>query len=130
MRRARADGRSRGEGRHIRLHHYMLRSAAWSDLSANARALYVQVAARYNGSNNGRVPYSLRDAATELRIGKATAMRAFAELVEHGFLAVVRKGQFDRKQSHATEWRLSEFMCDVTRAVAAKDFMRWRPEGF
>ena len=116
--------------RHVRLYHYMTNSRAWHDLSAVARAIYIEIAKRYAGvgSNNGRIPYSVREAAAELKIGTATASRALGALVDHGFIVPVTKGAFSRKIRHATEWRLTEFPCDVTNTLTAtKDFMRWEP---
>jgi len=114
--------------RHVRLYHYMTDSPAWHDLSAVARAIYCEIAKRYagDGSNNGRIPYSVRQAAAELRISPTTASRGLRELQDHGFIVAVTKGAFSLKKRHATEWRLTEFNCDVTHAIASKDFMRWR----
>jgi hypothetical protein len=116
--------------RHVRLYHYMLNSAAWHDLNAVERAIYIEIAKRYAGpgSNNGRIPYSVREAAAELKIGTATASRALGKLVDHGFIVPVTKGAFSRKVRHATEWRLTEFPCDVTNTlIGTKEFMRWQP---
>jgi hypothetical protein len=114
--------------RHVRLYHYMINTPAWHGLNAVARAIYIEIAKRYAGvgSNNGRIPYSVREAAAELKIGTATASRALTALVDHGFIVPVTKGAFSRKVRHATEWRLTEFPCDVTNTpIATKDFMRW-----
>ena len=40
--------------RYFQLHHNMLKSDAWKALTAPARAVYVQLGLRYNGSNNGK----------------------------------------------------------------------------
>ena len=45
-------GRSTTE-RFVSLPHYMLRSAAWRSLSPVARCIFIELAAIYNGSNNG-----------------------------------------------------------------------------
>jgi hypothetical protein len=68
-------GRSDKAARHVRPYHTMLKTPAWKSLTANARAIYVEIASRYGGpgSNNGRIPYSVRDAANSLKIGKTTA---------------------------------------------------------
>ncbi|MDO8877208.1 MAG: hypothetical protein Q8M24_18560 [Pseudolabrys sp.] len=124
------NGRDGKSPRHIRLYHYMTDCAAWHDLSATARAIYCEIARRYAGagSNNGRIPYSLREAASEFKISRATASRALAELVDHGFVVPMIKGAFSLKRRHATEWRLTEFACDVTRTlIGSKEFMRWTP---
>jgi DNA-binding transcriptional MocR family regulator len=106
----------------------MTDSAAWHDLNAVARSVYCEMAKRYagDGSNNGRIPYSIREAATELRISRTTASRALNLLEDHGFIVAVAKGAFSLKKRHATEWRLTEFPCDVTHALPTKDFMRWQ----
>jgi hypothetical protein len=41
----RKKGRSDKEPRHVRLYHVMMKTAAWKSLSANARAIYVEMAA-------------------------------------------------------------------------------------
>ena len=126
-RRAQLKGRSEKAARHVRLYHYVLKSAAWQSLSANARCIYIEMATRYagDGSNNGRLSYAVREAVASLRVSKATASRAMLELQQRGFIVSTSKGAFSRKTRHATEWRLTEFPCDVTHALPTKDFMRW-----
>jgi DNA-binding transcriptional regulator YhcF (GntR family) len=117
----------RGGPRHVRLYHYVLESNAWAALDGNARAIYVEISQRYMGSNNGRIPYAVRDAARSLRISTATASRALRRLEELGFIAIVVKGAFSFKRRHATEWRLTEFCCDIQGekfGLATKEFMR------
>jgi hypothetical protein len=106
---------------------YLLESAAWRSLSAQARALYVHLALRFNGRNNGSLAFSVRDAAAECRLAKDTAGRAFSELVERGFIELAQAGAFTFKTRHAAEWRLTALPCDRTGAPASKTFMRWRP---
>ena len=80
------------------------------------------------GSNNGRLPFSVREAATELRIGKSTAARALQALIDRGFIVAMQRGAFSLKKRHATEWRLTEFPSDVDGGLATKDFARWSRE--
>ena len=123
-------GRSNKEARHVRLYHYVLASPAWQSLDAVARAVYIEMASRYAGagSNNGRIGYAVREAADALHIGKATASKALRQLQDRGFIVATQRGGFSRKVRHSTEWRLTEFGCDVTNTLATKDFMRWAPE--
>jgi DNA-binding transcriptional MocR family regulator len=114
--------------RHVRLHHWVMDTPAWKSLNTASRALYLEIAARYMGSNNGRIPYSQREAAEALHIGKTTALEAFNELQSRGFIVAQRRGSFDWKRRHSTEWRLTEFGCDVTGDLATKDFARWCQE--
>jgi DNA-binding transcriptional regulator YhcF (GntR family) len=111
--------------------HFMMGTAAWKSLDATARAIYIHMAMRYAGpgSNNGRLPYSVREAATELRIGKSTAARALEALIDRGFIIAVRRGAFSLKARHATEWRLTEFPSDIDdKGLPTKEFVRWTPE--
>src|SRR3981189_2500122 len=79
------------------------------------------------GSNNGRIAYPARETAAALRIGKPHTPRAIHDLEQHGFIVATQKGRFSWKMRHATEWRLTEFQCDVTGQIATKDFARWSP---
>ncbi len=121
-------GRSKTTGHYVRLQTFMLKTLAWQELRANARVIYVELASRYYGSNNGRITLSARDAARLCHLNKNTVTRAFRQLVDHGFIECVTSGGFSRKVRHATEWRLTEHRCDVTKALPTKAFMRWRPQ--
>lgn len=120
-------GRSKARGPFVRLDGYMLESEAWQSLAPAARAILIEVRRRYRGNNNGRLPYSVREAASDCRINKDTAARALADLQDKGFLECATPGGFTRKIRHATEWRLSDERCDATGALPSKAFMRWRP---
>lgn len=128
--RTRKDVRARG--RFVSLTEHMLSSAAWQALDGNCRALYVELARRYRGpnSNNGKIPYSVREAARALPIGRSTAQRCFERLMFHGFIRISKRSGFSMKGRVSTEWLLTEFP-DDTRSnftAASKDFMKWMPE--
>jgi hypothetical protein len=123
---------ARADGRYVRLAEYMLSSSAWQSLDGNCRALYIELARRYRGphSNNGKIPYSVREAATALHIGRSTAQRCFERLQELGFVKIGKRSGFSMKGRIATEWTLTEFPDDTTTTttgIASKDFMRWTP---
>jgi len=107
----------------------MLKSAAWKDLDAVARSIYVELTARYNGSNNGRIGYSARAAAIDLKISKDTAARGLRSLEAHGFIVVEKRGAFHCKVRHASEYRLTIYDSDIAtnlvEKLATKQFMRW-----
>ena len=113
--------------RHVRLYHWLMRSEAWKNLPATSRALYAELARHYNGSNNGKIGYSVRQAAEELQVCTDTASKHFQILTKRGFIEPMKKGAFSLKERHATEWRMTEFTCDVTGRPPTKDFMRWQP---
>jgi len=115
--------------RHVRLYHSMLRSKAWKSLDAVARALYIEISMRYGGpgSNNGRIPYSVREGAKALRIGKTKAAEALQMLQDRGFIQIMTRGGFNRKDRHATEWLLTEYGNDVTSDLPTHAYERWDP---
>ena len=122
-----AKGRSTGTPRYVALTHWMMRTPAWKALDPVPRAAYVELSRRYAGpgSNNGRIPFSLREMAEALGVGKMTAARALNRLQDHGFIVQTKAGFFNVKSRNASEWRLTEFPCDVTGQLATKDFTRW-----
>jgi hypothetical protein len=110
--------------RYLSLRHWLLQSQAWRSLPGNARALYVELAARYNGSNNGRIPYSIRQAIQALHISGHTASRMLRLLQDRGFIVCTKKGAFSMKRVRdASEWRLTEHPDDVWPNYATKEFI-------
>lgn len=120
-------GRSSGIDRFVMLPHYLLSSPAWRALKPTPRALYVVLASRYNGSNNGSLGLGEREAAKELNLSDRRAVRkAFADLEAHGLIKATKRGAFNVKLTEgnwATEWALTVF--SVGAALPGKDFMRW-----
>lgn len=116
--------------RHVRLYHYFMQTEAWQSLRALERSIYIEIAARYagDGSNNGRIGYSIREAASTFGVGKSSAARALEILQDRGFIVARKKGAFSLKSRHSTEWRLTEFGCDLTGALPTKEFARWFPQ--
>lgn len=120
----------RNKQRYVALYHWVLKSPAWLDLDCVARCAYIELARRYAGpgSNNGRIPFSVREMAEALGIGKSTAQRAFTSLIEHGFIVLISKGAFNIKHRHASEWLLTEFGDDRNghSPIASKAFIHWK----
>jgi hypothetical protein len=114
--------------RFVALPYWMLQSPAWRSLSPVARSVFIELAAIYNGSNNGRIALSARDAAERARCSKNTAARTFAELIQKGFIDLCSRGHFDRKTPHAAEYRLTIHACDRTGERASRRFMSRRPD--
>jgi hypothetical protein len=120
--------KSKSKERYVWLRYWLLDSPAWKSLPVGARALYVELARRYNGSNNGRIPYSVREGVQALHVSYTTVSRLLIILQERGFIVCTRKGAFSLKTSRdASEWRLTEYDSDAPVAHTTKDFMRWQP---
>ena len=96
----------------IRLHRGVTNSEAWKGLSCEARCLLIEIWARHNGQNNGRIPYSYREARKALGVGSRKVQAAFQELQDRGFMVPRAKGSFDWKQRQATEWEITTEPCD------------------
>jgi len=95
-------------------------------LPAQARALYIELSQRYNGSNNGEISMSIREAVSLVHIAKDTASKYFYELEEKGFIQRNVCGSFNYKLRHATTWFLTQH--PIGDVPATKDFMSWRPK--
>jgi hypothetical protein len=117
----------KGDARHVRLYAYMTRTPAWKSLNGNERATYVLLAERFMGTNNGKIPLSVRQVAVELRISQPTACRCLATLQERGFIVATRKGAFSLKRRHATEWRMTEHPDSVSGHGPSGEYREWRP---
>ena len=107
--------------RWVGLPHFMLKTTNWKSMSPNAKALLIEVWARYNGINNGEISYSVRE-AKQIGLGRNMAGRAFQELIDRGFLCVGRDSAFTVKCRLARAWLLTAMpMPDGTPAT--KNYM-------
>lgn len=118
-------GRPDATAKHIRTYRWEFESAAYRYLSLAALALLSELKHRYTGENNGHIVMSVREAATRLGRHKNSMTPVFEQLIETGFIRPRKKGSFNLKARHATEWILTEF--PVANQIATKDFMAWRP---
>ena len=120
-------GRSCRDAKHVRLYGFELESSAYQSLSPGGRALLIEFRWRYNGDTN-RIHMSVRSAAKALGVGKDTARRAIAELLDRGFIRLLRKGRFTVREGprDASEYALTNER--IGDEAAPKDFMRWRPQ--
>jgi len=112
--------------RHVRLYHWMTDSEAWCSLSPAPRAIYMELAKRYFGVNNGAIYLSAREAARLVHINKDTATKCFHELEEKGLIRCNQRGGFGWKNGRASTWILTEH--PFGNQLPTKDFMSWRPE--
>ena len=88
---------TRKQDRHIRLWYWFMDTPAWKTLPPAARAVYVGLLRHYNGFNNGKIGYSVRQASAEAVISRDTAHRALDLLQRRGFIVLMTKGAFSRK---------------------------------
>ena len=88
-------GRSNHVEQWTKLVRPMMATPAWKVLSPKAQALYPWLKFEWHGprfNNNGRIQFSCRQAKDAMGIGVNSAMHAFRELQEKGFIVVTRLG--------------------------------------
>jgi len=113
----------------VRMFHWMMETPAWRSLSGWAVAAYLDLAANYNGNNNGELFLSGRKFAEGRNCSRQTATRALAELVDKGFIEITRDSGFNMKdrKRQARQYRLTVFFCDLTKSSASRAFAKWKP---
>src|SRR5262249_40608093 len=94
--------------RFVMLRYSLLDSSAWQSLPPIARALYVEMAHKYNGRNNGQIPFSRREGAKALGVNKSTISRTEAVLERNGLIRRTGYGELDlkTKKTKPSEWEL------------------------
>lgn len=121
---AKSKGRSFRKGESfVMLRFDMIKSPAWLSLSCPARALWIEVMGRFKGYNNGEIPLSCREAAKLCGISKATASRAFDELIEKGFIEVGEHSSFTVKYKKARKWFVTHL--DSEARPATNVWKKW-----
>ena len=130
---ARGKGKRRTSGSFIMLLHNMMNSEAWLDLSGNALKVLLHLMKLSHGNNGyghkaepGQLFLSERDAAKGTGLSRNTASKALTELIGHGFLCVVRAGQFKVKLRQATIWRLTFEPYPLAHRGPTNEWRNWK----
>lgn len=117
--------KGRGGGKFTALSEWLQKSAAWATMKPGPRALYIELRRRFNGTNNGEIFLSHRDAATALNVNRNTATGYFQELVERGFITMTAGPHLGPSGiGQASKWALEEEATNDGKP-AGKAFMRW-----
>ena len=92
------------------LDHDFIRSDVMTALTPRATLLVFGMADRFNGKNNGRISYSVKEAMQWLGCSKLSARAALDELQRAGLIEVAVDAHFDHKagaqRGVARKWRL------------------------
>jgi len=119
--------KKRGAGRHVQLMEWFQSTEAWATMKPGPRALYVELKRRYNGSNNGGIYLSHREAACLLSVTRNTASSYFLELQRRGFIRQTRAHCLGPSGiGESSRWALEELV-DSNGQPATKSFARWCP---
>ena len=113
---------------HVRVYWYEMRTPAWRTLDPDARALLVELRALFRPSQANLVYLSVREGMRRLGIGQRRVQRAFASLIERGWITVDTPGGFARKTPHATTFRLQNEPSASPGAKPTMAYMRWKPD--
>jgi hypothetical protein len=116
--------RRRSKRKFVQIWHEVVQSPAFQSLSVYGVAALVYLCDRYNGVNNGRIPFSVGEMATRLRTGTKQARRALAEITDRGLALPARTGWFSPDHCHSTEWRIT---FQATNKPATNEFRNWAP---
>ena len=104
QKRPKLKGRGRGHS-FLGLPHYMLKSEEFRSLSGNAIKFLIELAAQYDGKNNGDLSLTRKQALERGWKSGATRDRAELECLEAGFIVRTRQGGLHACNLYAITWR-------------------------
>ncbi len=106
------------------LKRFMLGHASWQALHPGARCIYIELRRRFNGSNNGEISLSCREAAIIAHCGKSTASKLFDELETHGYIKPAAASHF--RNRWATTWILTNE--SYNGQSPTHEWAKWHPQ--
>lgn len=112
---------------HVRIYAHELACVAYRTLSADSRALLIELRALYRPSQGNVVFLSVREAMARLGAGQRRVQNAIAELTERHWISIETPGGFNLKTRHATTYRLENEAGSAPGARPSKTYMSWRP---
>jgi hypothetical protein len=83
------------DGKHVRITNNMMESKAWKQLTPHAVQLYLYMKSKYNKNNENDI--SCTYAEGEKLMSKLTFTKALDQLIEHGFIKVIRQSWTSRE---------------------------------
>jgi hypothetical protein len=81
----------RGKAGRVAVPRWLFQSPIWFQASLDAKACFVQIAALFDGENNGKIEFGIRD-AQRLRLTRSKASAAFENIQELGLAVNVNAG--------------------------------------
>lgn len=126
------DKRSERQTEHFtKLIRQTMQTEAWRALSPYAQAVYPWIKLEWRGpsaNNNGRIQFSVRQAAYAVGINRKTAARAFHDLQAKGFLVMTSPAKLGLGgQATSPCWEITEIaMPNAEPARPRSLFREWR----
>lgn len=121
--------RRKKEPLHVRLYHSIMATPAWKAASGNSIKVLLALIRKDNGSRNGQIAFSCREAAELTGLSVRTCQRCLKELEELGFIRCTEKGAFNRKVLHASLWRYTWQAWPEGKKGPTREFEKWQPDG-
>jgi len=122
-----AHKKHKSNGQFIKLPHSIVESDAWKDCPASARLVYIAVIWAYNGTNNGSIPLSCRQAAKFAKVTPNTAATALRMLELVGLIECTQKTTFQNGKRLARQYALTHL--PVGNKVATQKYKSWKSKG-
>ena len=105
---------------------YMIDSPAWQNLSANSIKIYLQLMRKRNGNNDRDLSLTYNEMKSQ--VSTATLRKCLIELVEKGFIDMVRQGGTMKKCNIfgiSERWKHYD-----TNNFEFKTLKKWNKAGF
>ncbi len=90
---------------YLQLTHKLLKSPNFRALKGSSVKILLEIAACFNGRNNGKIIMSYAQLAENLNLGRQTIYNGLLELQKAGFLVMHYHGHFTGRQ--ASEWEVT-----------------------
>jgi hypothetical protein len=108
----------RGTAGRVAVPRWLFQSPIWFQASLDAKACFVQIASLFDGENNGKIEFRVRE-AQRLGLTRSRASAAFDSLQELGLAVNINAGR-----NKVATWRLPHLHCDATGEKAVKNWSR------
>ncbi len=121
---------SAGDGHFTMMVRSVMESPAWRALSPVAQALYPWLRLEWHGAkanNNGKIRFSVRQAAQAMGVARATAAKGFHDLQAKGFLVITEAAVLGREgQAKSPAFEVTEIAVNPAPA-GSRLFLTWQP---
>ena len=99
--------RKRNNGQYVAIPYSMIEHPSYKALSPDTKCVLIEMHLGFHGHNNGRVGFSIRQAAKCLHSRKGRTTRAMNELQERHFIICHAKSNFNMKTKKSREWEIT-----------------------
>ena len=108
-----------------------MESEAWRFSTPAERSCLLEVAALYNGTNNGHLAMSVRRLSELANVNKDTAGRCLKSLEAKGLIELVADAAYLPREPgegglrRAAEWRLTWCRCNRSNQLPSRAYKNW-----